>query len=133
MPLHLGVGRDGLDVEQGGVQLVESLEPPLVAGSGQVSGKPSSDLEPGPSVKLVLELHSESRFERLNAPRQVDIPTELATAWDGRPDVVAVFEQLSYTHQREYAEWVASAKQQATRDRRAAKPIELLAKGEALK
>src|SRR6267143_5676248 len=66
MPLHLGVGRDGLDVKQGGVQLVEGLKPPLVAGSGQVSGKPLSDLEPGPSVRLVVELHSESRFERLN-------------------------------------------------------------------
>ena len=30
------------------------------------------------------------------------------------------------SHRREYAEWVASAKQQQTRDRRAAKVIEAL-------
>src|SRR5256885_14299994 len=70
MPLHLGVGRDGLDVEQGGVQLVEGLKPPLVAGSGQVSGEPLADLKPGPSVRLVVELDSESRFERLNVVLQ---------------------------------------------------------------
>src|SRR5262249_3816712 len=36
----------------------------------QVSGEPLSDLEPGPSVRLVVELDSESCFERLNAVLQ---------------------------------------------------------------
>src|SRR5262245_8343647 len=68
--LHLGVGCGGLDVEQGGVQLVEGLQPPLGAGPGQVSGEPLSDLEPGPSVRLVVELDSKSRFERFNVVLQ---------------------------------------------------------------
>jgi hypothetical protein len=70
MPLHLGVGCGGLDVQQGGVQLLEGLEPPLVAGPGQVRGEPLSDLESGPSVGVVVELDSESRFEGLNVVLQ---------------------------------------------------------------
>jgi hypothetical protein len=70
MPLHLRVGCRGLDVQRGGVQLLEGLEPPLVAGSGQVRGEPLSDLESGPFVGLVVELDSESRFERLNVVLQ---------------------------------------------------------------
>src|SRR6202163_370859 len=70
MPLHLRVGCGGLDVQQGGVQLFEGLEPPLVAGSGQVRGEPLADLESGPSVWLVVEVDSESRFERLNVVLQ---------------------------------------------------------------
>src|SRR6202163_3349714 len=51
MPLHLSVGCGGLDAQQGGVQLLE-------------------DLESGPSVWLVVEVDSESRFERLNVVLQ---------------------------------------------------------------
>src|SRR5580704_16408012 len=70
MSLHLSVGRGSLDVQQGGVELLEGLEPTLVARPGQVRGEPLSDLESGPSVWLVVELDSESRFERLNVVRQ---------------------------------------------------------------
>jgi hypothetical protein len=70
MPLHLSVGGGGLDVRQGGVQLLEGLDPPLVVGPGQMSGEPLSDLESGPSVGVVVELDSESRFEGLNVVLQ---------------------------------------------------------------
>src|SRR6202521_5309924 len=70
MSLHLSVGCGGLDVQQGGLQLLERLETTLVARPGQVRGKPLSDLESGPSVGLVVELDSESRFERLNVVLQ---------------------------------------------------------------
>ena len=75
----------------------------------------------------------EARIELDDAPRQVDAPVELIAAWADRPDVAATFQKLSYSHQREYAEWVRSAKQQATRDRRAATAIEMLADGQTLK
>src|ERR1700736_2372945 len=70
MPLHLSVGCGGLDVEQGGVQLLEGLDPTLVAWPGQVRREPLANLESGPSVWLVVELDSESRFERLNVVLQ---------------------------------------------------------------
>jgi Bacteriocin-protection, YdeI or OmpD-Associated/Domain of unknown function (DUF1905) len=75
----------------------------------------------------------EVRIDLDSAPRQVDVPAELAAAWADRPDVVAAFQKLSYTHQREYAEWVGSAKQQGTRDRRSAQAVEMLAEGRKLK
>ena len=75
----------------------------------------------------------EVRIEFDDAPRQADVPVELIAAWADRPDVAVAFQKLSYSHQREYAEWVGSAKQQATRDRRAATAIERLADGQTLK
>jgi hypothetical protein len=75
----------------------------------------------------------EVRIELDDAPRQVDVPVELVAAWADRPAVAAAFQKLSYTHQREYAEWVSSAKQQATRDRRAASAVDMLADGQTLK
>ena len=73
------------------------------------------------------------RVDRDDAPRHVDVPAELTAAWADHPDVVTAFQKLSYTHQREYAEWVGSAKQQATRDRRATKAVEMLTDGRTLK
>lgn len=73
------------------------------------------------------------RIELDDAPREVEVPAELAAAWADRSDVAAAFQRLSYTHRREYAEWVGSAKQQATRDRRAATAVERLADGKTLK
>jgi hypothetical protein len=70
MPLHLSVSCGGLDVQQGGLQVLEGLEPTLVARPGQVPGEPLSDFESGPSVLLIVELDSESRFERLNVVLQ---------------------------------------------------------------
>jgi len=75
----------------------------------------------------------EVRIELDDAPRQVDVPAELLAAWADRPAVAAAFQKLSYTHQREYADWVGSAKQQATRDRRAAAAVERLADGQTLR
>jgi hypothetical protein len=75
----------------------------------------------------------EVRIELDDAPRQVDVPVELIAAWADRSAAAAAFQKLSYTHQREYAEWIGSAKQQATRDRRAATAIEMLADGQTLK
>ena len=40
------------------------------------------------------------------------------------------FEGLAYTHRKEYAQWVGEAKRQETRDRRAARALEMLGKGQ---
>ena len=68
-----------------------------------------------------------------DTPRQVDVPNELVAAWSGQPAVSAAFEKLSYSRQREFADWVGSAKQQATRDKRAVAAVEMLAVGKTLK
>lgn len=66
---------------------------------------------------------------RDRAPRTVQVPSELAAAFAGRADLKARFDVLSYTHRREYAEWVATAKRAETRERRAAKALVMLAEG----
>lgn len=63
-------------------------------------------------------------------PRTVTAPPELQAALDAAPDAKERYDALSYTHRREYAEWIAEAKKQETRDRRAAKAVEMLRAGE---
>jgi hypothetical protein len=72
-------------------------------------------------------------LERDDEPRMVEVPAELAEALAGDADAQSGFEQLSYSHQREYTEWVAEAKREETRQRRAAKAIEMLREGRALR
>lgn len=66
----------------------------------------------------------EVEIEADDAPRTVEVPTELRAALDGDTTARAAFDALSYTHRREYAEWVAEAKREETRHRRAAKTVE---------
>ena len=68
-------------------------------------------------------------LERDDEPREVDVPPVLGEALAGDPAAAAVFEALSYTHRREYAEWIAQAKREGTRERRAAKALEMLKAG----
>ena len=63
------------------------------------------------------------------APREVYVPAELQTALDGAPEAAERYAAMSYTHRREFADWVVQAKQQETRDRRAGKAISMLLEG----
>jgi Bacteriocin-protection, YdeI or OmpD-Associated/Domain of unknown function (DUF1905) len=62
-------------------------------------------------------------------PRVVEVPTDLAQALavDGAAQVA--FDELSYTHRREYVEWIAEAKRPATRARRVAETVERVRAG----
>jgi hypothetical protein len=59
-------------------------------------------------------------------PREVELPPELAKALAADPELREFYDDLSYTHRREYAEWIAEAKRAETRERRAARAVELL-------
>ena len=72
----------------------------------------------------------EVRLERDDEARTVDIPPALAAALEEDGEAKAAFEGLSYTHRREYAEWIAEAKREETRVRRVAKAVEMLRDGE---
>jgi uncharacterized protein YdeI (YjbR/CyaY-like superfamily) len=56
------------------------------------------------------------------------VPPELDQAFVIDPGLREYFESLAPSHQREYADWVASADKPETRVRRAAKVIEQLRK-----
>lgn len=63
------------------------------------------------------------------APREVDVPPELAAALSADPVAAQAFEKLAFTHRKEYAVWVAGAKRDETRDRRVNQAIEMLRAG----
>jgi uncharacterized protein YdeI (YjbR/CyaY-like superfamily) len=58
--------------------------------------------------------------------RVVVVPAELKQALASRPQAKAAFDSLSYSHRKEFAECVASAKQEETRQSRAAKSIAMV-------
>jgi hypothetical protein len=66
---------------------------------------------------------------RDEAPREVDVPPELARELAGAPDAARAYADLSYTHRKEYARWVAEAKREPTRLSRAAKAVTMLREG----
>jgi hypothetical protein len=68
-------------------------------------------------------------IERDDAPREVEVPPELASALASDPAAAGAYESLSFTHRREYAEWIAGAKKEETRTRRVAKALEMLRDG----
>jgi hypothetical protein len=45
-----------------------------------------------------------------DAPRVVAVPKDLAAALKKDRDAKALFDKLSYTHQKEYAAWIEEAK-----------------------
>lgn len=72
---------------------------------------------------VVIELEADDQ------PRTVDPPAALAAALVADPEARVAFDGLSFTHRREYAEWVAGAKREATRRRRVAQAVQMLLDG----
>jgi len=66
------------------------------------------------------------------AERTVDIPPELASALAESPDLEARFNALAFTYRKEFARWVGEAKKAETRERRLAKAIDMITRGERL-
>jgi len=80
-------------------------------------------------VGIVLGDEIEVVMERDDAPREVEVPPALRSALDGDEVARAAYDKLSFTHRREYAQWIAEAKREETRDRRAARALEMLREG----
>jgi hypothetical protein len=77
--------------------------------------------QPGDEVRVTITLDTEERT--------VEVPADLRSALDGAPAARALFDALSYTHRREYVQWIEEAKKAETRERRIAKALEQLAAG----
>jgi len=69
----------------------------------------------------------EIELERDSAERSVAVPPELEAELDRSEAVRAAFDKLSYSHRKEFADWVASGKKPETRRERAAKAAEMVA------
>lgn len=62
-------------------------------------------------------------------PRVVEVPQDLASEFKKNKEAKAFFDKLSYTHRREYVNWINEAKRDETRQNRIAKTIEMLKQG----
>jgi hypothetical protein len=63
--------------------------------------------------------------------RNVEVPADIQTAMKEKPDALDYFNHLSYTHQREYVQWVTEAKREETRQTRIKHMIEMLIQGKS--
>ena len=75
----------------------------------------------GDEVKVIVEPDTEERV--------IEIPKDLMTELKKDKVAKAFFDQLSYTHQKEYVRWVEEAKKDETRQNRIVKTIEMLKQG----
>jgi O6-methylguanine-DNA--protein-cysteine methyltransferase len=78
-------------------------------------------VEAGDEVDVTVELDT--------APREVEVPEALAAALAADPQAKASFEQLAFSHRKEYARWIAEAKQEETRQRRVQQALEMIRAG----
>jgi hypothetical protein len=81
----------------------------------------ASGLRAGDVVQVTLELDT--------APRELEVPPELATALDADPVARAFFEGLSYSNRRVFTLSVEGTSNPATKARRVEKAIALLRDG----
>jgi Bacteriocin-protection, YdeI or OmpD-Associated/Domain of unknown function (DUF1905) len=81
----------------------------------------SAGVEAGDEVEVTVELDL--------APREVEVPEALATALAADSQAKASFERMAFTHRKEYARWVAEAKQEQTRQRRVQQALEMIRAG----
>ena len=79
----------------------------------------ASGLKIGDRIEVTLEADE--------SPRIIKPPTDLARALKANPAAKARWDELSYTHRREYVDAVEKAKQPETRARRIAQTIDRLA------
>jgi hypothetical protein len=75
----------------------------------------------GDEVEVELELDS--------APREVDVPADLAEALGGDAEAKRFFDGLSYSNQSWYVLWIEGAKKAETRQRRVEKAVTMLREG----
>jgi hypothetical protein len=99
--------------------------PGVYGGVGHVvvnrAVKAATGVDAGDRVRVRMELDTE--------PRTVDVPHDLASALAADAAAHKAFAGMSFTHRREYVEWVEEAKRPETRTRRIAATVERVREG----
>ncbi|MDQ6622521.1 MAG: YdeI/OmpD-associated family protein [Verrucomicrobiota bacterium] len=75
------------------------------------------------------KVKSPTRSKPRTKPQPFEIPDYLAGALRKNAEAKKTFAGFSYSHQKEYVEWLTEAKRDATRAQRLAKTIEWLSEG----
>ena len=81
----------------------------------------AAGVDAGDRVRVTMELDTE--------PRTVAVPADLRSALEADPKAKAAFADLSFTHGREYVEWIEEAKRPETRARRIAGTVDGVRQG----
>jgi hypothetical protein len=79
----------------------------------------------GDLVQVVIELDHDDR--------SLTLPVDLVRALELKPQAKEAFARLSYSHQKEYLEWIEGAKKGATRQARIEKALDMLVQGQCPK
>ena len=79
---------------------------------------------------LTITLNRPDRLNAFTATMGRELIEALAAALAADDEARAAFEKLAYTHRKEFARWVDEAKRDDTRERRVAKTLEMLRRGE---
>jgi Bacteriocin-protection, YdeI or OmpD-Associated/Domain of unknown function (DUF1905) len=99
--------------------------PGVYGGAGYIglnrSVRDATGVDAGDRVGVTMELDTE--------PRTVRVPADLRAALAAQPEAKKAFSALSFTHRREYVEWVEEAKRPETRARRIAGTVERVREG----
>jgi bifunctional DNA-binding transcriptional regulator/antitoxin component of YhaV-PrlF toxin-antitoxin module len=77
--------------------------------------------QPGDTVRVTVEADA--------APREVEVPADLADALAAHPEAGERFGRMSYTHRKEYVAWIEEARKEETRARRVEKAVGMIAEG----
>jgi hypothetical protein len=85
------------------------------------ANRAAAGVQAGDEIDVVLALDTE--------PRTVDVPADLAAALAGDMTAQERFAAMSYSHRREYVDWIEEAKRPQTRARRVAACIERVRAG----
>lgn len=78
-------------------------------------------IKPGDSVQITMSVDTE--------PRVVEVPDDVAQTFASHDGTQTFFDKLSYSHQKEYIDWITGAKRAETRQRRIERAIEMMSTG----
>ncbi len=81
--------------------------------------------KPGDTVEVVVEKDEEERV--------IELTEDFTAALEQNPAVKEYFQSLSFTHKKEYSQWIASAKKTETRTIRIEKALQMLGEKKKLK
>ncbi|MBS1517520.1 MAG: YdeI/OmpD-associated family protein [Bacteroidetes bacterium] len=85
-------------------------------------------------IKEAMSLNDEGiklKIKKAPADKKLSVPAVLKTALIKNPEARKVFESMSTSHKKEYAEWIDEAKTDATKEKRLKQTIEWLCEGKS--
>ena len=135
----LGFGNNtGIEVpDQNIAELGKSKRPPVTVQIGSYSYKSTVGIMGGKTLISLPKVHREAAGLKAgdkvmvvlvldDGIRTVDVPPELADRLSQNKAAKDIFDNLAYSHRKEYARWISEAKKPETREKRLDKAIKMI-------